>query len=67
MSGESKSKKLRTESGQLIKSRKWKLGKSYQKWQKKTNRSVGRTCVTDDNVDGPDKIDDDDVYSSRKK
>lgn len=52
LSGESKSKKLRTESGQLIKNNKLKLGELYQKWQKKTNRSIGRTGVFDDN-DGP--------------
>lgn len=48
LSGESKSKKLRLESGQLVKSEKLKLGELYEKWQKKTNRSVGRTGVFDD-------------------
>jgi ATP-dependent RNA helicase DDX54/DBP10 len=52
LSGESKSKKLRTESGQFIKSDKVKLGELYQKWQKRTNRSIGRTGVFDD-ADGP--------------
>jgi ATP-dependent RNA helicase DDX54/DBP10 len=52
LSGESKSKKLRTESGQILKSNKVRLGELYQKWQKKTNRSIGRTGVFDD-VDCP--------------
>jgi hypothetical protein len=52
LSGESKSKKLRTESGQILKSNKLRLGELYQKWQKKTNRSIGRTGVFDD-VDRP--------------
>ena len=45
--GESRSKKLRLESGQIVKSDKMKLGELYQKWQKKTNRSVGRNGVFD--------------------
>lgn len=48
LSGESKSKKLRLESGQLVKSDRMKLGELYEKWQKKTNRSIGRTGVFDD-------------------
>jgi DBP10CT (NUC160) domain len=52
LSGDSKSKKLRTESGRLVKNNKLKLGELYQKWQKRTNRSIGRTGVFDDN-DGP--------------
>ena len=48
LSGESRSKKLRLESGQLVKSDKMKLGELYEKWQKKTNRSVGRDGVFDD-------------------
>jgi len=48
LSGDSKSKKLRLESGQLVKSDKMKLGEVYEKWQKKTNRSIGRTGVFDD-------------------
>ena len=35
-SGESRSKKLRLESGQIVKSDKLKLGELYEKWQKKT-------------------------------
>lgn len=57
LSGDSKSKKLRTESGQLVKSNKLKLGELYQKWQKRTNRSIGRNGVFDDNdghVESPD-------------
>jgi ATP-dependent RNA helicase DDX54/DBP10 len=51
LSGDSKTKKTRLESGQLVKNDKMKLGQLYVKWQKKTNRSVGRTGVFDD-VDG---------------
>ena len=46
-SGESYSKKLKLESGQIVKSDKLKLGELYEKWQKKTNRSVGRDGVFD--------------------
>lgn len=48
LSGESKSKKIRLESGQLVKSDKAKLGELYEKWQKKTNRSIGRVGIFDD-------------------
>lgn len=48
LSGDSKSKKMRLESGQLVKSDKMKLGELYEKWQKKTNRSIGRVGVFDD-------------------
>mmetsp|Transcript_18902 Transcript_18902/g.27980 ORF Transcript_18902/g.27980 Transcript_18902/m.27980 type:complete len:884 (-) Transcript_18902:47-2698(-) len=48
LSGESRSKKLRLESGQLVNSDKMILGELYEKWQKKTNRSIGRTGVFDD-------------------
>jgi ATP-dependent RNA helicase DDX54/DBP10 len=48
VSGDSKSKKLRLESGQFIKSDKAKLGELYEKWQKKTNQSIGRVGVFDD-------------------
>ncbi|KAL9190769.1 hypothetical protein ACHAXT_000475 [Thalassiosira profunda] len=48
LSGDSKSKRTRLESGQLVKSDKLKLGELYEKWQKKTNRSIGRTGVFDD-------------------
>lgn len=48
LSGDSKSKKLRLESGQFIKSDKAKLGELYEKWQKKTNKSIGRVGVFDD-------------------
>ena len=56
LSGDSKSKKLRLESGQFIKSDKAKLGELYEKWQKKTNKSIGRVGVFDDVTD--DKNDD---------
>ncbi len=48
LSGDSKSKKLRLESGQFIKSDKAKLGELYEKWQKKTHKSIGRVGVFDD-------------------
>ena len=48
LSGDSKTKKLRLESGQFIKSDKAKLGELYEKWQKKTNKSIGRVGVFDD-------------------
>ena len=51
LSGDSKSKKLRLESGKLIKSDKMKLGEMYEKWQKKTKRSIGRVGVFDDVTD----------------
>jgi ATP-dependent RNA helicase DDX54/DBP10 len=54
LDGESRSKKLRLESGKLVKSEKMKLGELYEKWQKKTNRSIGRNGVFDDPADdGP--------------
>jgi hypothetical protein len=45
LSGDSETKKMRTESGQLVNRDKAKLGELYEKWQKKTNRSIGRTGV----------------------
>ena len=53
LSGDSKSKKMRLESGALVKNDKVKLGELYAKWQKKTNRSVGRSGVFDDDDGGP--------------
>lgn len=47
-SGLSKTKKLKLESGQIVKSGKLKLGEAYEKWQKKTNKSIGRVGVFDD-------------------
>lgn len=46
--GDSKSKKMRLESGQVVSTDKMKLGELYAKWQKKTNRSIGRNGVFDD-------------------
>jgi len=51
LSGESKTKKIRLESGQLVKSDKAKLGELYEKWQKKTNKSIGRVGVFDDLIE----------------
>lgn len=45
---ESKTKKIRLESGELKKTDKMKLGELYTKWQKRTNRSIGRSGVFDD-------------------
>lgn len=47
LSGDSRSKKVKLESGQIVKNSKLKLGELYQKWQKKCNRSIGRTGVFD--------------------
>jgi ATP-dependent RNA helicase DDX54/DBP10 len=52
LSGDSKTKKMRTESGQLVKRDNAKLGELYEKWQKKTNRSIGRVGVFDDVTEG---------------
>mmetsp|Transcript_20914 Transcript_20914/g.49461 ORF Transcript_20914/g.49461 Transcript_20914/m.49461 type:complete len:967 (-) Transcript_20914:97-2997(-) len=48
LSGDSKSKRLRLESGQLVNSKKLTMGQLYEKWQKKTNKSIGRNGVFDD-------------------
>merc|ERR1712166_958629 len=47
LSGDSYSKRVKLESGQIVKKDKLKLGEIYEKWQKKTNRSVGRNGVFD--------------------
>ena len=47
-SGLSKTKKLKLESGQMVNSNQVKLGELYEKWQKKTNKSIGRVGVFDD-------------------
>ncbi|CAB9524185.1 dependent RNA helicase [Seminavis robusta] len=60
--GESKSKKTRLESGQLVATEKMKLGELYAKWQKKTNRSIGRTGVFDSS-EGPSTSE---QYNSRE-
>jgi ATP-dependent RNA helicase DDX54/DBP10 len=57
LSGDSKTKKTRLESGQLVVSDKMKLGTLYVKWQKKTNRSVGRSGVFDDEDGGAPQTD----------
>lgn len=51
-SGISWSKRMKLESGQIVKSDKAKLGELYEKWQKKTNKSIGRVGVFDDVIDG---------------
>jgi len=51
-SGQSYSKRIKLESGQVVKSDKLKLGEIYEKWQKKTNRSVGRNGVFDSVEEG---------------
>lgn len=55
LSGESRSKRMKLESGQIVKTDKMKLGELYEKWQKKTNRSIGRDGV----FDNPSGHDDD--------
>jgi ATP-dependent RNA helicase DDX54/DBP10 len=47
LSGESLSKRMKLESGQVVKKDKMKLGELYEKWQKKTSRSIGRDGVFD--------------------
>lgn len=49
----SKTKKLKLESGQMVKSDKLKLGELYEKWQKKTNKSIGRVGVFDEVDEDP--------------
>ena len=56
LSGDSKSKKMRLESGQLVKRDKANIGELYEKWQKKTNKSIGRTGVFDDVVEDGEGI-----------
>ena len=63
LSGESYSKRMKLESGQKVKSDKLKLGEVYEKWQKKTNRSVGRDGVFDDPAGNMD----DDAGPSRSR
>ncbi|VEU39677.1 unnamed protein product [Pseudo-nitzschia multistriata] len=63
LSGTSYSKRVKLESGQIVKSDKLKLGEIYEKWQKKTNRSVGRSGVFDN--DGTN--DDEAIASSGKQ
>lgn len=47
----SSNKKIKTESGQYIKSSKVKIGEIYEKWQKKTQKSVGGNGMLDDDDD----------------
>ena len=54
LSGTSYSKRVKLESGQVVKKDKLKLGEIYEKWQKKTNRSVGRNGVFDNDGAGDD-------------
>ena len=62
LSGTSYSKRVKLESGQVVKKDKLKLGEIYEKWQKKTNRSVGRSGVFDN-----DGGDDDVIAASSSK
>jgi len=66
LSGDSKSKKMRLESGQLVKSDKVKLGELYEKWQKKTNRSIGRVGVFDDATEDAASAEADSASSRQK-
>jgi ATP-dependent RNA helicase DDX54/DBP10 len=56
-SGMSWSKRMKLESGKIVKSDKAKLGELYEKWQKKTNKSIGRVGVFDDVTDMTDDAD----------
>ena len=58
-------KKTRLESGQLVDKKKLKLGELYEKWQKKTNKSVGRTGVFDE-ATANNRAQDENVAFSRK-
>lgn len=62
----SKTKKLKLESGQMVKSDKLKLGELYEKWQKKTNKSIGRVGVFDDESVGDDNASADPSGYARK-
>ena len=64
LSGDSYSKRVKLESGQIVKKDKLKLGEIYEKWQKKTNRSVGRNGVFDN--DGEEGDDDAVPFSGRQ-
>ena len=48
LSGESWSKRTKLESGKVVRANKLEPGAIYEKWQKKTKRSVGRVGVFDD-------------------
>ena len=48
LSGMSTTQRTKLESGQMVDSKKMKIGELYEKWQKKTNRSIGRVGVFDD-------------------
>jgi len=63
LSGTSYSKRVKLESGQIVKRDKLKLGEIYEKWQKKTNRSVGRNGVFDNDGTG----DDENIVSSSRQ
>ena len=54
LSGMSATQKTKLESGQMVDSKKMKIGELYEKWQKKTNRSIGRVGVFDDVTDEAD-------------
>jgi len=59
------SKKMKLESGQVVRSDKLKLGAMYEKWQKKTNRSVGRTGVFDDVTEGDGDVNNAGITNAR--
>ena len=64
-SGMSKTKKLKLESGKTVKGDKAKLGELYEKWQKKTNKSIGRVGVFDDVDDDPTTVADPSGYARK--
>lgn len=51
LSGMSTTQRTKLESGQMVDNKKMKIGELYEKWQKKTNRSIGRVGVFDDVTD----------------
>ena len=64
LSGMSTTQRTKLESGQMVDSKKMKIGELYEKWQKKTNRSIGRVGVFDDVTEEADAGD---VVSKKAK
>ena len=54
LSGMSTTQRTKLESGQMVDSKKMKIGELYEKWQKKTNKSIGRVGIFDDVTDDTD-------------
>ena len=65
--GRSGAKKVRTESGKYIKADKAKIGELYEKWQKKTQKSIGRSGVFDEDADMEDNGGEDQVSKMQQR